>query len=117
MAAAQYATSKGTRVYAVAYGAENSGCNSGWSIGLTDTTLQSSVVNSANISFALSGVDPCVTMENIASTLTYFYSDYQQSGSSSNCTDSAHSTVSLQSIFQAVAASLTTPRLLPNNAT
>jgi len=117
MAAAQYATSKGTRVYSVAYGSEGTGCNSGWNIGLTDTTLQSSVVSSANVSFNLSQVTPCLTMENIATSLAYFYSDYNQSGSGSTCQDASHATVSLSDIFQAIASTFTTPRLLPNNAT
>jgi putative Tad-like protein involved in Flp pilus assembly len=117
MAAAQYATSKGTRVYSVAYGSESSGCNSGWNIGLTDTTLQSSVVSAANVSFTLSQVTPCLSMENIASSLTYFYSDYNQSGSGSTCQDNSHATETLNDIFQAIAATFTTPRLLPNNAT
>lgn len=112
--AAQYATANGTTVYAVAYGSEDSGCSSGWSIGLTDTTL---TATGANQSFTLSQLTPCVTMENIASSLATFYSDYNQSGSGSSCQDNSHSTVSLQDIFQAIAADFTTPRLIPNNAT
>jgi hypothetical protein len=112
--AAQYATSHSTTVFSVAYGAETSGCNSGWTIGATDTTL---VATGANQSFTLSSLTPCVTMENMASSLSTFYSDYKQSGSSSSCEDSAHSTVSLQDIFQAIATTFTTPRLVPNNAT
>jgi len=112
--AAQYATSQSTTVFSVAYGSESSGCNSGWGIGLTDTTL---VATGANQPFTLSSLTPCVTMENMASSLSTFYSDYQQSGSSSSCEDAAHSTISLQDIFQAIATTFTTPRLLPNNAT
>jgi hypothetical protein len=81
---------------------------------LTDTTL---VATGANQPFTLSSLTPCVTMENMASSLSTFYSDYQQSGSSSSCEDAAHSTISLQDIFQAIATTFTTPRLLPNNAT
>lgn len=113
--AGQYAVSNGTRVYAVAYGAAPTGCNSGsWTIGNTDTTL---VATGSNAPFTLSQVAPCVTMENIASSLSYFYSDYAQSGSGSTCLDSAHTVSSLSSIFSAIAATFTTPRLLPNNAT
>jgi hypothetical protein len=56
-------------------------------------------------------------MENIASSLNTFFSDYNQSGSGSTCQDASHPTVSLNDIFQAIAATFTTPRLLPNNAT
>jgi hypothetical protein len=112
--ASQYATSKGTTVYAVAYGSGSSGCASGWSIGLTDTTL---TATGANQSFTLSTLDPCVTMENIASSLSTFYSDYKQGGTTGTCVDASHSTVSLQDIFQAIATNFTTPRLIPNNAT
>ena len=112
--AAQYATSQTTKVFSVAYGSEAQGCNSGWNIGLTDKTL---VATGANASFSLSQLTPCVTMENIASSLNTFFSDYNQSGSGSTCQDASHPTVSLNDIFQAIAATFTTPRLLPNNAT
>jgi hypothetical protein len=56
-------------------------------------------------------------MENIASSLNNFYSDYNQSGSGSTCQDASHTVSSLQAIFQAIASTFTTPRLLPNNAT
>jgi hypothetical protein len=112
--AAQYATSLGTVVYSVAYGAEDSGCNSGWNVGLTDTTL---VATGYNAPFSLSGLSPCVTMENIASTLSDFYSDYNQSGSGSTCEDASHTVTSLKDIFVAIASNFTTPRLIPNNAT
>jgi hypothetical protein len=112
--AAQYATSQSTKVFGVAYGSEAQGCNSGWNIGLTDKTL---VATGANANFSLSQLTPCVTMENIASSLNTFFSDYNQSGSGSTCQDASHPTVSLNDIFQAIAATFTTPRLLPNNAT
>jgi hypothetical protein len=57
-------------------------------------------------------------MEDIASSWNNFYSDNQQTGNVNlGCTDSNHTTVSLQDIFLAIAASFTNPRLLPNNAT
>jgi hypothetical protein len=112
--AAQYASKQGTSVYAVAYGAEGTGCNSGWSVGLTDTTL---TATGTNQTFSLGTLSPCVAMENIASSLQTFYSDYNQSGSGSTCEDASHATVSLQDIFQAISASFTTPRLIPSNAT
>jgi Flp pilus assembly protein TadG len=112
--AGQYATAQGTTVYSVAYGAEDSGCNSGWNVGLTDTTL---VATGDNAAFALSGLTPCVTMENIASNLSDFYSDYNQSGSGSSCEDASHTVTSLKDIFVAIASQFTTPRLIPNSST
>jgi hypothetical protein len=111
--AAQYANNAGTAVYAVAYGAGSSGCNSGWTVGLTDTTL---VATGKNASFSLSTLTPCVEVENMASSLSNFYSDYAQSGSGSTCEDNAHTVSSLSDIFSAIAATFTNPRLLPNNA-
>jgi hypothetical protein len=113
--AGKYATSNSTTVFSVAYGASTSGCSSGWSVGLTDTTATAS---GSNVPFsAPGGVNPCVTMENIASTMGTFYSDYNQGGSSTNCQDTSHPTVTLEEIFEAVSSSFTTPRLIPNNAT
>jgi hypothetical protein len=112
--AGQYAVDHGTTVYAVAYGAAPSGCNSGWIVGVTDTTL---VATGLNAIFSLSGVAPCVEMENIASSLDYFYSDYAETGSGSNCLDNAHTVTDLGSIFSAIAATFSNPRLIPNNAT
>jgi Flp pilus assembly protein TadG len=113
--AGQYATNQSTTVIAVAYGASTSGCNSGWSVGLTDTT---GTATGSNVTFsAPSGVNPCVAMENIATTMGTFYSDYNQGGSSTNCQDTSHPTVTLEEIFEAVSSTFTTPRLVPNNAT
>ncbi|MGA2671600.1 MAG: pilus assembly protein TadG-related protein [Terracidiphilus sp.] len=114
IAAAQAATAAGTTVYSVAYGSEDTGCGSG--SGHTDTTL--SLTNQAgfNAPFTLSTLTPCVTMENIASSLATFYSDYNQSGSGSTCQDASHTVVSLQDIFLSIGANFTTPRLVPNNS-
>lgn len=114
--AAQAAKAAGIRVYSVAYGSEDSGCTSG--TGGTDSALvlTSSQVNSLNYNFgAVTNLTPCVTMENVASSLQYFYSDYNQSGSGSTCQDASHTVVSLQDIFLAIAGTFTNPRLLPNN--
>ena len=100
-------------MYSVAYGSEDSGCNSGWSVGATDTTL---VATGKNATFTLSQLTPCVTMENLASSMSYFYSDYNQSGSGSTCQDASHTVSSMNDIFKAIAATFTMPRLLPNNA-
>jgi hypothetical protein len=110
--AAQAATTAGTQVYSVAYGSEQTGCYSG--DGNTDTTL---IATGKNAAFTVSQLTPCVTMENIASSLNNFYSDYNQSGSGSTCQDSSHTVSSLSAIFMSIASSFTQPRLIPNTAT
>jgi len=90
--AAQYATSKGTRVYAVAYGSLTSGCT-------TDTSPTTT---------------PCLTLQAIASAPANFYSDYLQSGSGSTCYSAAQPTTNLSQIFTEIAADLTVSRLIPN---
>jgi hypothetical protein len=118
--AGQYANTNSTIVFSVAYGAgtsTNSGCVGGWGIGVTDTTLLGSVKSAATVSYELSSLTPCVEMENIATSLTTFYSDYEQGGASSGCNDASHATVALSEIFESIATTFTTPRLIPNNAT
>ncbi|HEY1902847.1 MAG TPA: pilus assembly protein TadG-related protein [Terracidiphilus sp.] len=110
--AAQNATKSGTRIYSVAYGAESSGC-----YGDTDSTLVT-LPATANVPFtAVKSLTPCITMQNIASSLDYFYSDANQSSSNSNCYESVHTVTNLNDIFLAISSTFTTPRLLPNNAT
>jgi hypothetical protein len=123
--AAQAAAAAGTRVYAVAYGSEDTGCTGS---GGTDTTLVATGNN--NVSFTVTSTGgtllPCVTMENIAnpesgnsaSWQTYFFSDNQQSGSGvdTSCINSQYTVTSLQDIFLAINATFSTPRLLPANA-
>jgi len=111
--AAQAATTAGTTVYAVAYGAEDTGCSSGGHPDdYTDVTL---VATGNNAPFTLSQLTPCVTMENIASSLNTFYSDYLQSGSgvSNSCVDNAHTVTALVQIFASISSTFTTPRLIP----
>ena len=97
--AANAATSAGTRVYTVAYGSPTSGCS-------TDASSYYGIQ-----------VSPCAAMEYMASAPQYFYSDYNQSGSNSTCYSSAQSVSSLSGIFTAIAADLTTARLIPDNTT
>jgi hypothetical protein len=110
--AAQDAAAAGTRIYAVAYGSEDSGCG----VGGTDSTLVGTATGS-NPTLSLATLTPCVTMENIASSLQYFYSDYNESGSGSSCQDASHTVTTLQDIFLAISADFTTPRLISNSAT
>ncbi len=116
--AAQAATAAGTTVYGVAYGSEQTGCATAASGGgaYTDTTL---VATGKNAPFTLSNLSPCVTIENIASSFSTFYSDYKQSGTSVDlsCVDNSHTVSSLNGIFYSIGATFTNPRLLPNNAT
>ncbi len=123
IAAAQAATNAGTRVYAVSYGAEKLGCS--YTVGTTGTegsfgTDNTTVATGNNASFTAATITPCITMENIASSLQYFYSDYNQSdagtGPDRNCIDNSHSVSDLKDILLAVGATFTSPRLLPNNA-
>ncbi len=115
--AAQAAAKAGTQVYSVAYGSEQTGCYStNAASGNTDTTLLT-FPRPLNATFSISQLTPCITMENIASSLGNFYSDYNQSGSGSTCQDSSHTVSSLADIFLSIAASFTQPRLIPNTAT
>jgi hypothetical protein len=115
--AAQAAAAAGTQVYSVAYGSEQTGCySSNGSNGNTDTSLLT-FSRPLNQTFAISALTPCIAMENIASSLSNFYSDYNQSGSGSTCQDSSHTVTSLADIFLSIAASFTQPRLIPNTAT
>jgi Flp pilus assembly protein TadG len=89
--AAEYATAQGTRVYAVAYSPETSGCTTG------------------------DKLNPCQTMQAIASAAQYFYADTNQSGSAS-CS-SVNDTTSLQGIFSSIGNDFTYARLIPNGTT
>jgi Flp pilus assembly protein TadG len=115
--AAQYAatlSSNPTTVFSVAYGSEDSGCyNSTDSTKVAKGTYNVGISSPPGSSFI-----PCVTMEDIASSLLNFYSDYNQSGGSvdTNCVDPAHTVVNLNDIFLAISTSFTSPRLVSNDA-
>lgn len=94
--AANYATSQGTTVYVIAYGASNSGCS-------TDT------------SGPLKGLSACTALQDMATTPADFYSDATASQNKGQCTSSANPSLTLSQIFQAIQVSFTTPRLLPNS--
>jgi hypothetical protein len=94
--AAKYATSQGTLVYSVAYGSEPTGCTSDQNSG------------------SYPNITPCATMAAMASASQYFYSDYHQSASTSTCV-AGQPVTSLSGIFTAIAADLSTARLIPNN--
>jgi hypothetical protein len=90
---------KTIRIYAVAYGAESSGCS-------TDSP----------------SITPCTTMGDIASSPAYFYSDYLQSGSGNDTTcvstgGAGQSLTSISDIFNAIFTTFTVARLIPNSTT
>jgi hypothetical protein len=91
--------SKKFRIYAVAYGAESSGCT-------TDSP----------------SITPCTTMGDIASSPVYFYSDYTQSGGGqdTSCTGTGGSgdkLTNISEIFSAIFTTFTVARLIPNSTT
>ncbi len=98
VAAANYAKGQGTTVYAVGYGSESSGCT-------TDSTGPQ-----ANIT-------PCQVMSEMASSLSTFYSDYNQSGSGSSCVSTGTSVSDMNDIFSSIANDFMLARLIPNNTT
>jgi len=93
--AAQAAASAGTKVYTVAYGAEASGCT-------TDTSPT---------------ITPCQTMQQMASSPAYFFSDYTATGGSSSCISASQPITGLNQIFQTILTDLSTVKLIPNNTT
>jgi hypothetical protein len=95
--AGKYATAQGTKVYSVAYGSPKSGCTTDKNAG------------------AYPNVTPCSTMTQIASTPAEFYSDYNESGSSSICVSASNpNNTSIAQIFANIVARLSTARLIPN---
>jgi hypothetical protein len=119
--AGQYAASstntagQATKVITVSYGSEDTGCGSGSTDSHNDVTT---VATGNNEAFTASSLTPCGTMENVADSLSDFYSDYLQSGSgvSASCIDSAHSVNSLTGIGMAIASNFHNTALLPSNA-
>lgn len=95
IAAAQAAANAGTRVYAVAYGAEASGCS-------TDTNPS---------------ITPCETMQQIASSSGYFFSDYTATGGTSSCISASQPVSSLAQIFEIIAGDLSVAKIVPNGTT
>lgn len=93
--AANAATTAGTRVYTVGYGSETTGCT-------TDTKYS-----------AYPGISPCTTMKDMATSAADFFSDDADGCASTN----GVSYTKLTQIFQAIAGSLTNPRLIPNGTT
>jgi Flp pilus assembly protein TadG len=92
--AAAAASSAGTHVYTVAYGATSSGCS-------TDK----------------GALTPCQTMQQMASAPQYFFSDYTATQGGGGCVSAAQPTSNLNQIFTQIAGDFTVPRLIPDNTT
>jgi hypothetical protein len=93
-----------TRVYTIGYGSPTSGCT-------TDATYSATVTNGGG-SWG-PGDSPCQAIKAMASDPGYFYSDDADGCASSNGTNYTQ----LTQIFQAIATSFSTPRLVPNTTT
>jgi len=93
--AAQAAAAAGTRVYSIAYGAGTSGC-------ATDTAPT---------------ITACQTMQQMASSSAYFFSDYTATGGSTSCTSAAQPVTGLNQIFQVISGDLSQVKLIPNGTT
>lgn len=130
--AAQAASTAGTEVYTVAYGTQSSGCSSDqnnasvtissetgsgpWTNCTANTGRHSSGYTCTNSS--PSGLSPCQTMQNMATSSAYFFSDYVAGGNGgsndSSCTGASGSDTNLNDIFGFIASGLSTARLMPN---
>ena len=97
--AANFATSQGTTVYSIAYGASTSGCSS---------------------DKGALAISPCSTLQQMSSgwssgDTSHFYSDATASQNKGQC-NSANS-YSLDGIFTSIAAKFSQARLIPNGTT
>jgi Flp pilus assembly protein TadG len=97
VAAAQYASSQGTTVYVVAYGASSSG---GAAYCTTDPSLS-----------------PCTALQEMATTSGDFYSDATASQNKGQCTSSANPNLNLNQIFTQLTTQFTVARIIPNGTT
>jgi len=94
--AAKFATSQGTTVYTIAYGASNSGC-------------------STDKSGPLSGLSACSALQKMATAPANFYSDATATQNKGQCTSASNPNLTLNQIFKSVATSFTVARLVPNS--
>jgi len=93
--AANFASSQGTTVYSIAYGAANSGC-------------------SMDKSGPLAGISPCSTLKKMATAPANFFSDANASQNKGQCSSTENPNLSLDQIFKAIQTSLSYSRLVPN---
>jgi Flp pilus assembly protein TadG len=128
--AASAAKSAGTLIYAVAYGSPATGSFS-WNSNNVSGSINNSGCPTDQSSFfsafhlgsnvsAYPNISPCQTMMDIASTPTteYFFSDYNQSASNSQCySPNTESPTALADIFATIAGKLSKARLIPDSTT
>ena len=115
IAASQFAQNLGTRVYGIAYGSETGGCSTDNKVVVTNTS--GLPVNVTKVSQVI----PCTIMEDMSSPTGftdsllkfYFYGDV--TSSKNGCLGNTTTGSGMDSIFQGVLASLTSPRLISNN--
>jgi len=94
--AAAAAAAAGTRVYTVAYGAD---------------------AQTSDCADAGPTITPCQTMQQMASSPAYFFSDYTASQNSGACISAAQPVSGLSGIFQVILQTLTGAKLIPNGTT
>ncbi|MGC1424332.1 MAG: pilus assembly protein TadG-related protein [Terracidiphilus sp.] len=94
--AANFASSQGTTVYTIAYGASNGGC-------------------STDKAGPLAGLSPCSALQSMASAPGNFYSDATASQNKGDCLSSSNPNLNLKQIFKSVATSFTVSRMVPNS--
>jgi len=102
--AAKFATSQGTTVYAISYGASNA-------------TGKNSACSSDVSGGPQAGISSCSTLQQMASSPADFYSDTNSTEATGQCTSSGEPDyTSISSIFSAIATSnFTVARLVPNS--
>jgi Flp pilus assembly protein TadG len=98
VAAAQYASSQGTTVYTIAYGAPTSGCS----------TDQKSKTNPTG-----TNITPCQAMQEMASDASDFYSDATASGGGETA-GACPGSGDLEDIFTSLRSRFSHARLVPN---
>jgi hypothetical protein len=108
-----------TTVDGVAYGATTNGCSNGPAGFYWDTTLVDTGTYNVSFTTTPSTLRPCQAMEDIASSLSTFYSDYNASGSGTDttCTSTDNPGTSLNSIFANITSKFLAPRLVSNSLT
>jgi Flp pilus assembly protein TadG len=94
--AANFASSQGTTVYTIAYGASSSGC-------------------STDKAGPLSGLSPCSALQAMATAPGNFYSDATASQNKGQCLSAGNPNLNLKQIFKSVATSFTVSRMVPNS--
>jgi len=119
------AQNAGTTVFTIAYGAENTGCVSysgSHPDDYTDITLVA-LDKTPNVSFSLTTLSPCVTMEDIASSIgggstksTFFGVQQSGSGVDAACTSSDQTVVgtAMNDVMKAIGSNFVKAKLLPS---